>query len=104
MKAVAIPGRKIEDIFKEVRTQVKNATSGRQIPWEATSLEVDFYFFPPVQPVTPVTAGMPNKSTGGSKIKSADKAKKCEQLFMKISLGMEGLNFEEQQLLKKECR
>lgn len=29
----------IEDLFKEVRRQVREASNGRQIPWESTSLE-----------------------------------------------------------------
>src|SRR5262249_6375509 len=38
---------KIEDVFKRVRLAVRRATNGRQIPWESTSLEEDFYFVPP---------------------------------------------------------
>ena len=38
---------KIEDVFKRVRLAVRRASHGRQIPWESTSLEEDFYFFPP---------------------------------------------------------
>jgi hypothetical protein len=34
----------IEDLFKRVRTQVRRASGGRQIPWESTSLEEDFAF------------------------------------------------------------
>ena len=38
---------KIEDIFKRVRLNVRLQSKGRQIPWESTSLEQDFYFRPP---------------------------------------------------------
>ena len=38
---------KIEDVFKRVRLGVRRASNGRQIPWESTSLEDDFYFIPP---------------------------------------------------------
>jgi uncharacterized caspase-like protein len=38
---------KIEDIFKRVRLEVRRRSDGRQIPWESTSLEEDFYFRPP---------------------------------------------------------
>lgn len=38
------PVSKIEDVFKRVRLQVRKASQGRQIPWESTSLEDDFYF------------------------------------------------------------
>ncbi len=37
-------GARIEDVFKRVRLQVRQASQGRQIPWESTSLEDDFVF------------------------------------------------------------
>jgi uncharacterized caspase-like protein len=47
LKEIEVPGAKIEDIFKRVRLRVRLQSSGRQIPWESTSLEQDFYFRPP---------------------------------------------------------
>ena len=47
LKEMAIPGTKIEDVFKRVRLAVRRKTLGAQIPWESTSLEDDFYFIPP---------------------------------------------------------
>jgi hypothetical protein len=38
------PQAKIEDVFKRVRFNVRQKSNGRQIPWESTSLEDDFYF------------------------------------------------------------
>jgi Caspase domain len=38
------PTARIEDVFKRVRLQVRKASNGAQIPWEATSLEDDFVF------------------------------------------------------------
>ncbi len=38
------PAAKIEDVFKRVRLNVRQKSEGRQIPWESTSLEDDFYF------------------------------------------------------------
>lgn len=38
------PEARIEDVFKRVRLQVRQASGGRQIPWESTSLEQDFVF------------------------------------------------------------
>lgn len=35
---------RIEDVFKRVRLQVRQASNGRQVPWESTSLEEDFVF------------------------------------------------------------
>jgi hypothetical protein len=38
------PQAKIEDVFKRVRLQVRQKSEGRQVPWESTSLEDDFFF------------------------------------------------------------
>ena len=38
------PAARIEDVFKRVRLQVRQRSGGRQVPWESTSLEHDFYF------------------------------------------------------------
>lgn len=38
------PKARIEDVFKRVRLQVRERTAGRQIPWDATSLEDEFLF------------------------------------------------------------
>jgi len=43
-EAITAPGEKLEDVFKSVRRQVRLATGEQQIPWESTSLELDFYF------------------------------------------------------------
>ncbi len=53
IKAMVQPGLKIEDVFKQVRSAVREATGGRQVPWESSSLEGDFYFLwpPPKHPV-----------------------------------------------------
>ncbi len=48
------PAVKIEDIFKRTRLAVRRASGGRQIPWESTSLEEDFYFqSPPKSSLSP---------------------------------------------------
>jgi tetratricopeptide (TPR) repeat protein len=39
-------GTPIEEVFKRVRLGVRLDSNGAQIPWESTSLDVDFYFFP----------------------------------------------------------
>ncbi|MFZ2448456.1 MAG: SUMF1/EgtB/PvdO family nonheme iron enzyme [Syntrophobacteraceae bacterium] len=56
IKAMSQPGLKIEDVFKQVRSAVREATRGKQTPWESSSLEGDFYFRspPPVQAAPPV--------------------------------------------------
>lgn len=47
IKTLQLPGLKIEDVFKQVRSGVRESTQGKQVPWEASSLEGDFYFRPP---------------------------------------------------------
>jgi hypothetical protein len=44
LRFMSTPGLKVEDVFKRTRVAVKQASGGRQIPWESTSLEGDFYF------------------------------------------------------------
>jgi uncharacterized protein (TIGR02145 family) len=40
------PGLKIEEVLKDVRVAVVSETSGRQVPWESSSLLGSFYFKP----------------------------------------------------------
>lgn len=48
LKEMQARDAKIEDVFKRVRLNVRRLSKGQQIPWESTSLEQDFYFFPAV--------------------------------------------------------
>ncbi len=41
---LAVPGLKIEDVFKNVRVSVQRVSNGKQVPWENTSLTGDFFF------------------------------------------------------------
>ncbi|NDY92958.1 caspase family protein [Ideonella livida] len=50
LRAMRTPGLKVEDVFKQVRAAVRRESQGRQIPWESTSLEGDFYFLTPIRP------------------------------------------------------
>jgi formylglycine-generating enzyme required for sulfatase activity len=44
IQTMRTPGLRIEDVFKQVRSAVRQVTDGKQIPWESSSLEGDFYF------------------------------------------------------------
>lgn len=59
--AIRLPGLKVEDVFKQVRSAVRRASAGRQVPWESTSLEGDFYFVPPA-PVDPAPSPDPQRA------------------------------------------
>ncbi len=58
LQAAREPGLSIEDAFKRVRVQVTQATDGRQIPWESSSLTTGFQFFTGASaaPTPPVSA------------------------------------------------
>ncbi len=60
IRHIEIPGKQIEDVFKQVRIDVKRETQGRQVPWESSSLEGDFYFF---QGSSPSTVSGSDKTT-----------------------------------------
>src|SRR5438132_3343156 len=47
LRNITEPGLRIEDVFKRTRFAVRQETGGRQVPWENTSLEGDFYFAAP---------------------------------------------------------
>jgi uncharacterized caspase-like protein len=47
LRAMRQRGAKVEDVFKQVRSAVRRESQGKQVPWEATSLEGDLYFFTP---------------------------------------------------------
>jgi len=49
LQELKVPDARIEDVFKRVRLQVRRKSEGRQVPWESTSLEDDFYFDPKQQ-------------------------------------------------------
>ena len=56
LRNMVTPGLKVEEVFKRTRVAVKQDSSGRQIPWESTSLEGDFYFTSPTGGVSPPLA------------------------------------------------
>lgn len=44
LKSASIPGKKIEEVFKDTARGVEVETNGRQIPWYNSSLMVDYSF------------------------------------------------------------
>ncbi|MFD0666078.1 caspase family protein, partial [Ramlibacter sp. MAHUQ-53] len=53
LQAMREPGAKVEDVFKRVRANVRRDSQGKQVPWESTSLEGDFYFLTPKPAAAP---------------------------------------------------
>jgi uncharacterized caspase-like protein/Flp pilus assembly protein TadD len=64
LAAMRLPGLKIEDVFKRVRAEVRRQSNDQQIPWEASSIEGDFYFSTSgVRPAPAAPAPAPTTST-----------------------------------------
>lgn len=61
IKAMMQSGLKIEDVFKQVRSAVREGTRGKQIPWESSSMEGDFFFRGPAPSQAPVQTAAPTQ-------------------------------------------
>lgn len=53
LKQLREPGLKLEEVFKRVRQEVKQASADVQVPWESNSTVGDFYFTAPAPPPAP---------------------------------------------------
>ena len=81
LRYLAEPGLKIEDVFKRTRFAVRQETNNRQIPWENTSLEADFYFAPPA-----------DGAAADSTAQTADAARRQSQASQSTREGRENSN------------
>ncbi len=102
IKAMVQPGLKIEDVFKQVRSAVREATGSRQVPWESSSLEGDFYFlWPPPKPsVQPASTppplnppGAPERPASGPAEEPASRGEKPIKTFKTWKEPVTGLVF-----------
>ncbi|HEY4249937.1 MAG TPA: caspase family protein [Roseomonas sp.] len=57
LKHIETPGLEIRQLLAEVRREVREATRGRQVPWENSALEGSFYFRAPPPPPPPAAPG-----------------------------------------------
>jgi WD40 repeat protein len=62
LKNIPVQGLRVEDMFKRVRAGVRQDSAGRQIPWENTSLEAEFFFRPLVTQVAEPPTLLPDSS------------------------------------------
>jgi uncharacterized caspase-like protein len=46
LKYIQLPGLQIEEVFKNVRSEIEKISDKKQTPWESTSLKGSFYFIP----------------------------------------------------------
>lgn len=91
LRELKVPEARIEDVFKRVRLGVRRKSNGRQIPWETTSLEEDFYFLPPRQFV-PVNDSQENRRfeeelVGWEQIKGAKELAPVEEYLRRYPSG-----------------
>jgi len=63
LQSLADRGLDLEDVFKKVRSGVRQESAGRQVPWESTSLEVDFFFDPLPHQTVAATPAAPDPLT-----------------------------------------
>jgi uncharacterized caspase-like protein len=52
------PRLQIEQLFKQVRLKVNQATNGQQTPWESSSLTANFWFLPSDEPAPPPSSAV----------------------------------------------
>jgi len=50
LRALQQPGLKVEEVFKQVRVGVRQASRDQQVPWDISSLTGEFYFRPDPRP------------------------------------------------------
>lgn len=60
LKQIKVEGLKIEEVFKNVRSNVLAKSGGKQVPWESSSLIGDFYFLRGIE-----TSQMPPATESG---------------------------------------
>jgi uncharacterized caspase-like protein/Flp pilus assembly protein TadD len=68
LKHMKDPGLNIEQVFKRVRTEVTEKSSGAQVPWETTSLTGDDFYLTNKKSVAVVE----KESTGGNQVQKDD--------------------------------
>jgi hypothetical protein len=59
LRQIDQPGKKIEEVFKDVRAEVVKVTNNQQTPWENSSLVGDFFFVPKQVAIAPATLPPP---------------------------------------------
>jgi WD40 repeat protein len=107
LEALSQRGLRIEDVFKQVRTEVSLRTARRQTPWDSSSLIGDFYFNPTAEQVVystttpysvaPATASLVPDSERSQKIRPTNqllvprKLLDSYQLFANLSMPAPGV-------------
>jgi formylglycine-generating enzyme required for sulfatase activity len=80
VRQMKMPGAKLEDVFKAVLSNVKQASGSKQVPWTASSVEGDFYFAQQVDEGVLPPANLPEKPKNKDfNIEDLDAAAKKEE-------------------------
>ncbi len=78
LKAMSEPGLPLEQVFKKVVIGVRAATKGAQTPWQESSMQSDFSFYPKSGSVAAANAGTPSTAAA---FRHVDNASEVEQSF-----------------------
>ncbi|HOV88000.1 MAG TPA: SUMF1/EgtB/PvdO family nonheme iron enzyme [Syntrophobacteraceae bacterium] len=91
IRVMKAPGVKIEDVFKQVRSAVREGTQGRQVPWESSSLEGDFFFMPGSVAAAPVSVAENKPTVVASSTSRGEASPKAVKSWKEPVSGMEFL-------------
>jgi hypothetical protein len=61
LRNINIPGLKLEEVFKNVRSEVVAETMNKQVPWDSSSLIGDFYFVPLTETDSIISTNSPSQ-------------------------------------------
>ena len=80
LKEIQTPGVQLEDVFKNVLTDVKKQTGDKQVPWTSSSVEGKFYFAQPSSEDQLPQVDLPDKpQTKSMNLSDLDAAAKKEE-------------------------
>ena len=95
IKAMAVPGLAVEQMFKRVRQNVIENTNEQQVPWESSSLTGDFFFNPVAKPAVLVNDTVEVRAPSESaeiafwnSIKDSDKKAAFEDYIRRFPAGL----------------
>lgn len=83
LKQMRVPNLNITEMFQEVRKQVRQQTGGKQVPWESSSLEGNFYFAgrsaTPLAPPVTLNADVPRPKAPATPAGVSEEQRRAEE-------------------------
>jgi WD40 repeat protein len=91
LRAMSQTGLGVEEVFKEVRAEVKKKSGNKQIPYEANSLTSDFYFNPTAEQAAqqPMLASNASLGTDAGQARSLQLVLISREVFKNYQLSAE---------------